>query len=103
MNTKKNFPSWMIKGSKWMQPKDTITEEERLEKLRNEYAEVIKDLFPRNNQKYHEEMMDEINEDLEYKKLIKSNKEVNKDWGSLSILSTISKKDKLIDEYIILT
>jgi hypothetical protein len=59
MNTKKFFPSWM-------KQKEVISEEERLENLRNQYAEIIIDLFPRNNQKYYEEMIDEINEDMGY-------------------------------------
>jgi hypothetical protein len=59
MNTKKFFPSWM-------KQKQLISEEERLENLRNEYAEIIMDVFPRNNQKYYEEMMDEVNENMEY-------------------------------------
>lgn len=66
MNTNKFRPSWMNKGNKWMPPKDTISEEERLEKLRNEFAEIIMETFPRNNEKYYQEMNDEINENIEY-------------------------------------
>ena len=66
MNTKKFFPSWMNKDSLFMKQKQIVSEEDRLENLRNQYAEIIIDLFPRNNQKYYEEMMDEVNENMEY-------------------------------------
>jgi len=99
MNTKKFFPSWM-------KPKEVISEEDRLENLRNQYAEIIIDLFPRNNQKYHDEMINEINEEMGF-----INNFINRDnirlrdaylndqiARSQDYLDNITDYDKIIDD-----
>jgi hypothetical protein len=99
MNTKKLFPSWM-------KQKEVISEEARLENLRNEYAEIIMDVFPRNNQKYYEEMIDEVNGNMEY-----INDYINRDNIRLrdaylndqitrtqNYLDNITDYDKIIDD-----
>lgn len=55
----KKFPAiWMKK----VHPK--ISEEERIENVRKEYAEIICDLFPKKIN--HQEIMDEINDNMQY-------------------------------------
>ena len=72
MNSKKFVPSWMNNKNAFMSQKEVISEEKNLEKLRNEYAEIIMDVFRNQNfidsynEKYHQEMIDDINENIEY-------------------------------------
>jgi len=63
----KFVPSWQKNGS-WMKKKDhpQISEEERLQKLRDEYAEIIKETFPKDNSQYYSDMMAELKEDMAY-------------------------------------
>ena len=89
-----------------MKQKEVISEEARLENLRNEYAEIIMDVFPRNNQKYYEEMIDEVNGNMEY-----INDYINRDNIRLrdaylndqitrtqNYLDNITDYDKIIDD-----
>jgi chromosome segregation ATPase len=64
MNTNRSIPSWLNKEKKWMPSKNTMSEEERLENVRNQYAEIIMDVFPRKIN--YQEMIDSIDENMVY-------------------------------------
>jgi hypothetical protein len=67
MDQKKFEPSWK-KNNFWAKkPIPQISEEERLKKLRDEYAQIIIDVFPkRRDENYYSEMMSELEDNMSY-------------------------------------
>ena len=68
MSQNKEFkPSWM-KNNFWAKrPQPQISEEERLKKLRDEYAEIIINAFPkRRDENYYSDMMNDLEDNMSY-------------------------------------
>jgi len=60
-------PLWKKKGLFLFKKKEPESEEERLKKLRDMYAETIIEIFPKRiDPYYYDNMIDEIREDMEY-------------------------------------
>jgi len=68
MNTNNFKPLWMNKGAIWMKPcKGTQTNEERLQKLRDDFAETLINSCPKRlPDNYYSDLSVEIEENMEY-------------------------------------
>lgn len=93
-------PSWKKKGLFLFKKKEPESEEKRLKKLRDMYAETIIEIFPKRiDPSYYDNMMEEMKEDMEYiaEYLEYDNERLRDEYLDDQIYRTEEKINKLQD------